>query len=292
MNYNGPLPSSRNIVKDTKEFLGLMNTKIEFLRRAKDIKRSYNYYWIDMGILKIVKNREAVLKQLRHLHLQSFMNPFSLITIPGCWEQRPMNTNEIHWRFCGGFMLGDAGSIVQFYQLYDEYFPLFMRNYRKLVWEVNFWGWLEANSEWKPRWYSADHNDCIIKTPVDIYTVCLKNDLTITRYNYPKIETYEPMQACCINYKGRQLLNTRYVNYWYLESGHCHIKHPEDFIISKNLLAELDNDTFMPIKIDENEFREMQDETICLHSNRCYFYGLEDIRLYEYDGKLKFIATF
>jgi hypothetical protein len=215
--------------------------------------------------------------------------------LPGCWDKLPAGEvgqimNGVYWRFCGGFMLGDASSIINFYHLYNEFFPIFMRTHKKLVWEVNFWGWLEANTDWNPRWYSADHNDSIIKTPLDIYTISLKNELAIKEYSYPKIDTYEPMQASFIHYNGRNILNTRYVNYWYLDSGHCHIKHPEDFIISKNLVAELDGDN-IPLVINEMEFREMQNSTVGLESRRCYFYGLEDIRLYEYEGKLKFIAT-
>jgi len=291
------LPECRNQPKDVAEYMMLINSKLEFMNDTieKNPWGSTHFAWIDFSISYVFHKKEETLEYLKILAKRKFIDkPF--LVLPGCWNKIAPGEvgkilDQVYWRFCGGFMLGDAGSIIQFYKLYDEYFPLFMRNYRKLVWEVNFWSWLESNTEWKPRWYWGDHNDSIIKTPVDIFTVCLKNDLTITEYNYPKIDTYEPMQACYIYHKGQHLLNTRYVNYWYLDSGHCHIKHPDDFIISKNLLAELDEKTFMPIKIDGMEFREMQDDTITLLSNKCYFYGLEDIRLYEYDGKLKFIAT-
>jgi hypothetical protein len=243
----------------------------------------------------VFHKKPETLEYLKVLARRKFIDEPFLI-IPGCWDKLPpvdvgQIAEGVYWRFCGGFLLGDSDSIIKFYNLYNEFYPLFLRTHRKLVWEVNFWGWLEANYDWCPRWYRADHNDEIIKIPVDIYTTCLKNELTIQTYPYPQIDTYEPMQACYIFYNGKHILNTRYVNYWYWDSGHCHIKHPEDFIISKNLNSQLDPETLMPLSINDREFSEMHDETVGLVSRRCYFYGLEDIRLYEHGGKLKFIAT-
>jgi hypothetical protein len=39
------------------------------------------------------------------------------------------------------------------------------------------------------------------------------------------------------------------------------------------------------------DYREMDDATVNLPSNVCYFYGLEDIRLFESNGQMRFIAT-
>jgi len=291
------LPDRRNRPKDVPEYMHLINSKTEFMYDAiqKNPWGSTHFAWIDFSISYVFHKKPETLEYLKILAKRTFIaEPF--LIIPGCWDKLPpvevsQIAEGVYWRFCGGFLLGDAGSIVEFYNLYNQFYPVFLRTHKKLVWEVNFWGWLEANYDWRPRWYRADHNDEIIKTPVDIYTVCMKDVLSIKTYPYPKIETYEPMQASYIYYNGKHILNTRYVNYWYWDSGHCHIKHPEDFIISKNLYSQLDPDTLMPISINDKEFSEMRDETVGLVSKRCYFYGLEDIRLYEHGGKLKFIAT-
>jgi hypothetical protein len=195
--------------------------------------------------------------------------------------------DNVYWRFCGGFILGDAVSIMDMHKRYQTYFLGFLKQYKKLVWEVNFWAWLEANTGWIPTWYKADHNDCIIHIPVDKFCIDLSEDLVIHTYDYPVIDTYEPMQASYVEVNGRHWLNTRYVNYWYLESGHCHIKQSEDIIITKNLTVELDGDSLIPIR----PFAEMREDTIGLHSYGAYFYGLEDIRLYEFNDEIRFIAT-
>jgi hypothetical protein len=291
------LPERRNMPKDVPEYMHLINSKPEFMYDTiqKNPWGSTHFAWIDFSISYVFHKKPETFEYLKVLSKRTFTSePF--LVVPGCWDKLPpveaaQISNSVYWRFCGGFLLGDAGSIIEFYNLYNQFYPEFLRTHRKLVWEVNFWGWLEANGGWSPRWYSADHNDSIIKTPVDIYTVCMKDHLTIKTYPYPQIETYEPMQASYIVYNDHHILNTRYVNYWYLESGHCHIKHPEDFIISKNLCSRLDPETLMPISINDKEFSEMSEESVGLASKRCYFYGLEDIRLYEHGGKLKFIAT-
>ena len=163
MNYNGPLPDSRNIQKDTKEFLALMNTKIEFLKRAKETNSCSNYFWIDMGILKIVKDRESVLKQLQHIHLQSIMNPYQTISIPGCWDFGiAMNPNQIHWRFCGGFMLIPNDKITVFYEHVKNVLRDCCTNpIYKLTWETNVWAVVEMFSGENIKWFKADHDDSI-----------------------------------------------------------------------------------------------------------------------------------
>ena len=49
--------------------------------------------------------------------------------------------------------------------MYREHYPRFLHEQKKLVWEVNIWAWLEANTDWRPDWYSADHNDRILHLP-------------------------------------------------------------------------------------------------------------------------------
>ena len=52
--YTGELPTGRTVIKDTKEFMGLMNCKPEFLKRAAALFPADKYVWIDVGIMKIM----------------------------------------------------------------------------------------------------------------------------------------------------------------------------------------------------------------------------------------------
>ena len=94
------------------------------------------------------------------------------VIFPGCWEKISSNyytsiKDNISWRFCGTFFIGDMHSILEMYQYYIEHLPRFINETNKLVWEVNIWAWLEANTLWKPEWYSSDHNDRLI---TDLFT--------------------------------------------------------------------------------------------------------------------------
>lgn len=89
------------------------------------------------------------------------------IVFPGCWGKITPNyyltiKDNISWRFCGTFFLGDKESILEMYQFYIEHYPRFIKETNKLTWEINIWAWLEANTLWAPQWYSSDHNDRLI----------------------------------------------------------------------------------------------------------------------------------
>jgi hypothetical protein len=285
------LPAHRNIPKDIPAYMMLINSKTEFLYDAveKNPWNSTHFAWIDFSISYVFHKKDETMHYLRTLSKRTFSPTF--LAIPGCWDKLGRGemgqiSNGVYWRFCGGFFIGDAVSIKKMHNYYLEHYPQFIRSHKHLVWEVNFWAWLEANTEWNPTWYKADHNDCILHIPTRFCSVSLNDELKKTFYEYPKLPTYEPSSACYVYYNGKHCLNTRYVNYWYLDSGHCSIKHPEDFIISRNMYSELDERSMVPVC-----YNEMKESSTGLTSKRCYFYGLEDIRLYVFNDRLRFIAT-
>ena len=49
-------------IKDTKEFFALMNTKIEFIKKAAEIVDNNTFVWVDFGILKIINNQMHLFK--------------------------------------------------------------------------------------------------------------------------------------------------------------------------------------------------------------------------------------
>jgi hypothetical protein len=87
-------------------------------------------------------------------------------------------------------------------------------------------------------------------------------------------------------------LNTRYVNYTYSQEGYYIFQHPEEYIISKNIFCKLNSQNLTPI-----EFHEMDGDTVDLiptiytEKDQCNIFGLEDIRLYKFYDKVRFIAT-
>jgi hypothetical protein len=159
--YNRELPNQRTTTKDTKEFLALMNTKIEFILRASEISKDDTFIWIDFGILKIIQNKIRFINKLKIINdLQ-----FNKIRIPGCWGfGHPFSVDTVNWRFCGGLFVIPRKLIQDFYHHSKNVLNDFCSQLSyKLTWETNVWTIIEMFAmKDQIDWYFADHNDTIL----------------------------------------------------------------------------------------------------------------------------------
>ena len=305
------LPYTDNSEKDTISYLLLINSKIEFMKDAllKNVWKSDLFAWIDFSIYHVFKDISLCNELL--LKIQSFSNPSqsSFLFIPGCLDKLSLNdssilVNRIYWRFCGGFFFGNKESILELYDYQMKYLPIFLNKYNTLVWEVNFWAWLEINTEWKPFWYKADHNDSIIQLPCQLIAFSLSKNVFCKSisYSYPLLEdkkendSYIPGSASYLKYNGKHLLNTRYINYIIHpkqkdKEAIFTFQHPNKHIITKNVFSILNENTLQPLFYQEikDPIKEQN------HENEIYsllmFNGIEDIRLYQYQNEIYFIGT-
>jgi hypothetical protein len=160
INYSGELPSQRNPEKDTKEFLALMNTKAEFVKKASELSDDDSFIWIDFGILKIINNVERFINKLKLINEKKY----DKITIPGCWGfGAPFSLDSVNWRFCGGFFVTPRKYVDTFYNHCKNVLTDFctMPQY-KLSWETNIWYIIEfCAAKDIIDWYFADHDDSI-----------------------------------------------------------------------------------------------------------------------------------
>ena len=163
------LPDNRCKLKDTKNYMFLMLAKLEFLKKTIDLN-PYNsdyFCWFDFSLPYIFKDMNNTLLKIKNISNTEFKEDF--IYLPGCWNFKINNldylANNIVWRFCGGFLLGDKRSLIHFYIISHDYFLSFLNQTRTLVWEVNYWAWLENLGLISPIWYLADHNDSIVNIP-------------------------------------------------------------------------------------------------------------------------------
>ena len=171
------LPEIRNIIKDSPNYMTLMNSKTEFLYKtiiANPFNTEY-FAWFDFSLPYIFKNLNTTLMEFKKLSLQNYIGSF--IAIPGCLNFKINDVNWIKntvvWRFCGGFLIGDKNSLLNFYNVSINYFPNFLKLTNNVLWEVNYWAWLEGCGYISPLWFLADHNDTIIYIPSVLYTKCL-----------------------------------------------------------------------------------------------------------------------
>jgi len=291
------LPESRSKIKDHINYMFLMNAKIEYVKKTIDANpfNTSIFSWFDFSMPYVFKNIDESLLKIKRLSSKNYINqPF--LTMPGCWVNKTHNIdlliNCISWRFCGNFFMGDKQSLTNFYNVSVSHFNEFLHLIKKLVWEVNYWAWLESRGYIDPIWYPADHNDSVINIPKSVLVNTLSQEAEkIVIYHYPKIESddrFFPSSASYIYDKihNKKILNTRYVNYYYREDWECEFFNQRRQVKTVNIKSEL-NDNFEPL----NYAHITVDESGLSVNENAYALGLEDIRLYEYDNTVKFIAT-
>ena len=175
--YELAMPSVCYSTKDTYEFIALMNSKIEFVKDAIDQNpwNSTHFAWIDFGIGHLLKiDRKETLAFLGSFRNFEFQPQF--LAFPGCTNKFDIHyvdylKEQPFWRFCGSFFIGDKTSILDFYRIYFDNLDEFFEKHRTIVWEINFWAWLESTDKWTMNWYQADHNHTIFNIPTEYYKI-------------------------------------------------------------------------------------------------------------------------
>ena len=90
------LPDRRNHVKDTSNYIFLMNSKIEFIKKTIDINPFNNEYfcWFDFSLPYIFKDIEnSILKFKTYSETNFISEPF--IVMPGCWNFKVGNKESM-----------------------------------------------------------------------------------------------------------------------------------------------------------------------------------------------------
>jgi hypothetical protein len=210
------------------------------------------------------------------------------ITIPGCWNKitgTEAITDQINWRFCGGFFMGDRASLETFSTLVWEQISVLSP-----TWEVNVWAWVEHQSKWKDiHWYSADHNDSMIcNLPASTFSANVRNTkIDWGSIQYPVVRHFKPSSISYCYFQGRHITNVRFINYHLLENGTYYYPGGKGVIENINMVGHLDETEFKP----RFGFTKMRENNLGIPRRDAFSQGLEDIRLFECDGTLKFIAT-
>jgi hypothetical protein len=282
-----------------RDYFIFSNSKYEFMENAilENPWNSTHFAWIDFNIFSIFKKPAESKEYLKCLSLRTLMPRFFAI---GGWISHKLEIYEldlhfkdVQWRFLDKFFIGDKESVTEWVALSKQYFPRFLKTYKKITSEVNFWNWLETVVGWQPVWFFSIFDDSVLKLPLHLHSKHLKNAKK-TVYNYPAIESplsFFESSASHVFFQGHHILNTRFVNYFLLNNGLYYMSHPRQFLITKNVVSELDDELF------PKTFSEMDDSTILLENPAyppgecCNIFGLEDIRLYEFKNKIRFIAT-
>lgn len=133
-----------NPKKDTRSFLTLMNCKTELVAKAaQSYPHATHLAWIDLNVFHVVRDVELATQRL----LRLTRKPCSLprLCIPSIWPKNECDDllTRVCWRFAGGFFIGDRASVLEFHAQSFNALQRFVAKYKRLVWEVNIWAFIE-----------------------------------------------------------------------------------------------------------------------------------------------------
>lgn len=298
------LPETRNRQKDTLEHMVSMHARTEWMARAVALNpwNATHFAWIDFDMPSLFRRKAEAWATMREIAAHTF--PERGLWIAGCWPKMSSTgsvVDPIHWRFCGGFFLGDGASLLEWDRLCQSRFAEFMDRYQIFTWEVNYWAWIEATESAFPgAWYRGDHNDTILHIlpgiSADTYTEPLAQASTHV-CETPYVPHFYAGSASFAAHQGHYYINTRYVNYWMYPNGCYRFANGDQVIENRNYVSELD-----PLSLTTTDYREMNGGVLfgldgqplvpLARSGRAFSEGLEDIRLFSGShGRLRFIAT-
>jgi len=303
------LPLNRCESKDNEEYMKCINSKVDFVQETMKINpwNSTHFAWIDFSLSYIFNNNnnnnnkysknksKEALYYLQTIGKIPFTKRF--FVIPGCWHKDQTEIlNQVNWRFCGGFFIADKESMEIFCNESKSAFIELITKHHLLTWEVNVWTFLENTStQWIPFWYFVNFDNTMIQNfPYEYLYYTLTHDKfanpNIVKYHYPSINGFLPSSASYLEYNGKHWLNTRYVNYFHQIMDYYSLDGSNK-IHNKNIVSELivngECNQLIPVS-----YKEMDITSVGLPENEnSGSFGLEDVRLYEYNGRCRFIAT-
>jgi hypothetical protein len=155
------LPPNRNTVKDTLNFITLMNCKPEIIQLAVPYVSTPYMAYIDAGLSKITSS-PSVLQRLETLQVHNI----PLILLPGCKpiqqvETFPFLWDGIHWMLSGGFFILPTERADEFLAIHLKALQGFLAMHA-ITWEVNVWASFAHEHADRIVWYYGDHDDRMI----------------------------------------------------------------------------------------------------------------------------------
>jgi hypothetical protein len=209
------LPEHRNVDKDTLNYMITMNAKIEYLQDTvkENPFNTSHFAWIDFGIFHVLHLEEIAVRTLQRIATSKLLD--KLLILPGCWskgDRKEFIAATIHWRFCGGFFIGDKQSILDMWHIYMMMLIRFIQQHKKLAWEVNIWAYMELYSDWSPSWYYAAHDDGIIKLPEEVFAMSFIDKLPPKCESVVAWDKREDKVFCNWNVDASKMRNIEGVN--------------------------------------------------------------------------------
>lgn len=150
------LPDNVSPLKDTCEYMKIMNTKTEWMYRASQENpfESEWFVWIDFGLAHVFRTPVETIQRLRDLQPPTI----PCIQTCGIWPKFDVSHKILHWRFAGGFFMAHISKIEE---LHNAVVTKLASIQPAITWEVNIWAMIEADG-FDMGWFLGSHDDTII----------------------------------------------------------------------------------------------------------------------------------
>lgn len=165
INGSIPLPFVRDKNKDDHQYMILMNSKIEFVKKAIDVNVwNSNYFcWIDFSIKYMIIDENLFKSRIQKLsnYEMPLIHPMNIM-IPGVETKKEMVYIYPIWRYCGSVFYGHKDDLIRFYNIQCKHFKEFIETNKLLSWEITIWAWYESIGVLNTLWHRGEHDDTII----------------------------------------------------------------------------------------------------------------------------------
>ncbi len=131
--------------------------RYEWMRLAAEGNPDVDVFaWIEYTVLKQRNVTEQV--------IQNFMNTieekqFDAVSLPGCWEKKPINDSAAHWRFCGSAWVCPRKYIDRVTEAIKTVASLRTKMNGKISWDMNTMAYVELLDILPIRWYAGNHDE-------------------------------------------------------------------------------------------------------------------------------------
>jgi len=164
------LPAMRNETKDTLEYLALMNSKLDFVELAMELRDGFTHYaWVDAGIFKHIHDKGAGKNMINGWKSIDFPN--SIVTPCGLFPPLPSDVcfpiDSVYWRFLGSVLVIPSEMVPIFSSRCHNAMWCIMQEAGTITWEINTWAYLESRNPDMFSPYLADHDGSIVNIPTN-----------------------------------------------------------------------------------------------------------------------------
>lgn len=157
-----------NSSKDTLEYMFLMCSKTEWIKKAIELNKfdSDNYIWVDFGIRHIFTcSNEEFIEIINKVKYKNESN--DLLRIGAIWNLNVKYNIDIYknicWYFAGGVFGGNKKALLNFSVIMKNKCIEIITTKNTIMWEVNIWYLIYLETPELFDIYYCNHNNTLIE---------------------------------------------------------------------------------------------------------------------------------